>query len=81
MWTTNAQYATYGLLLARTDADVPKHKGLTMFVVPMDAAGVTIRPLRQISGEAHFNEVFFDDVALDAGRRGRAGQRRLGRRH
>jgi alkylation response protein AidB-like acyl-CoA dehydrogenase len=67
VWTTNAQYATYGLLLARTDADLPKHKGLTMFVVPMDAEGVTIRPLRQISGEAHFNEVFFDDVALEPG--------------
>ena len=66
VWTTNAQFASYGLLLARTDADVPKHKGLTMFVVPMDAEGVTIRGLRQISGEAEFNEVFFDDVALDA---------------
>src|SRR5262245_54690277 len=65
VWTTNAQYASFGLLLARTDADVPKHKGLTMFVVPMDGDGVTIRPLRQISGEAHFKEVFFDDVALD----------------
>lgn len=65
VWTTNAQHAAFGLLLARTDAEVPKHKGLTMFVVPMDAEGVTIRPLRQISGEAHFNEVFFDDVALD----------------
>ena len=67
VWTTNAQYASYGLLLARTDADVPKHKGLTMFIVPMDAEGVTIRPLRQISGEAHFNEVFFDDVHLEPG--------------
>ncbi len=64
VWTTNAQFAAYGLLLARTDADVPKHKGLTMFVVPMDAEGVTIRGLRQISGEAEFNEVFFDDVKL-----------------
>src|SRR5579859_3619353 len=64
VWTTNAQFASYGLLLARTDADVPKHKGLTMFVVPMDASGVTVRGLRQISGEAEFNEVFFDDVAL-----------------
>ena len=73
VWTTNAQYAAYGLLLARTDADVPKHKGLTMFIVPMDAEGVTIRPLRQISGEAHFNEVFFDDV------RARAGLARSGR--
>jgi len=65
VWTTNAHFAAHGLLLARTDADVPKHKGLTMFIVPMDAAGVTIRGLRQISGEAEFNEVFFDDVALD----------------
>jgi len=64
VWTTNAQFASYGLLLARTDADVPKHKGLTMFIVPMDAAGVTIRGLRQISGEAEFNEVFCDDVTL-----------------
>ncbi len=66
VWTTNAHFAAHGLLLARTDADVPKHKGLTMFIVPMDAPGVTIRGLRQISGEAEFNEVFFDDVALDA---------------
>ncbi|HTY97478.1 MAG TPA: acyl-CoA dehydrogenase family protein [Solirubrobacteraceae bacterium] len=67
VWTTNAQFASYGLLLARTDPDVPKHKGLTMFVVPIDAEGVTVRGLRQISGEAEFNEVFFDDVALDEG--------------
>jgi alkylation response protein AidB-like acyl-CoA dehydrogenase len=67
VWTTNAQYATFGLLLARTDAERPKHQGLTMFIVPMQAEGVTIRPLRQISGEAHFNEVFFDDVHLEPG--------------
>jgi alkylation response protein AidB-like acyl-CoA dehydrogenase len=66
VWTTNAQFASYGLLLARTDSDVPKHKGMTMFIVPMDATGVTVRGLRQISGEAEFNEVFFDDVALDS---------------
>jgi alkylation response protein AidB-like acyl-CoA dehydrogenase len=66
VWTTNAQFASFGLLLARTDSDVPKHKGLTMFIVPMDAPGVTIRGLRQISGEAEFNEVFFDDVELAA---------------
>jgi len=64
VWTTNAQFASFGLLLARTDPDVPKHKGLTMFIVPMDADGVTVRGLRQISGEAEFNEVFFDDVKL-----------------
>jgi alkylation response protein AidB-like acyl-CoA dehydrogenase len=67
VWTTNAHFAAFGLLLARTNADVPKHKGLTMFIVPMDAEGVTVRPLRQITGEAEFNEVFFDDVHLDAG--------------
>jgi alkylation response protein AidB-like acyl-CoA dehydrogenase len=66
VWTTNAQFAAFGLLLARTDPDVPKHKGLTMFVVPMDAPGVTVRGLRQISGEAEFNEVFLDDVRLPA---------------
>jgi alkylation response protein AidB-like acyl-CoA dehydrogenase len=66
VWTTNAQFASFGLLLARTDPDVPKHKGLTMFIVPIDAPGVTVRGLRQISGEAEFNEVFFDDLALDA---------------
>jgi len=66
VWTTNAQFAAFGLLLARTDPDAHKHKGLTMFVVPMDGEGVTIRPLRQISGEPEFNEVFFDDVRLEA---------------
>jgi len=65
VWTTNAQFASFGLLLARTDPDVPKHKGLTMFIVPMDAEGVTVRGLRQITGDAEFNEVFFDDVSLD----------------
>jgi alkylation response protein AidB-like acyl-CoA dehydrogenase len=65
VWTTNAQFAAFGLLMARTDPDVPKHKGLTIFVVPMDAPGIIVRPLRQISGDAHFNEVFFDDVALE----------------
>jgi alkylation response protein AidB-like acyl-CoA dehydrogenase len=65
VWTTNAQFASFGMMLARTDADVPKHKGLTMFIVPMDAPGVTVRGLRQISGEAEFNEVFLDDVRLE----------------
>jgi alkylation response protein AidB-like acyl-CoA dehydrogenase len=66
VWTTNAHFAAFGLLLARTDPDQHKHKGLTMFVVPMDAEGVTVRGLRQISGEPEFNEVFFDDVRLPA---------------
>ena len=66
VWTTNAHFASFGMLLARTDPDVPKHHGLTMFVVPMDAEGVTVRPLRQLTGDPEFNEVFFDDVVLAA---------------
>src|SRR5205085_11225595 len=66
VWTTNAQFAAYGLILARTDPEQHKHRGLTMFVLPMDAEGVTVRGLRQISGEAEFNEVFLDDVRLPA---------------
>jgi alkylation response protein AidB-like acyl-CoA dehydrogenase len=66
VWTTNAHFAAFGLLLARTDPDRHKHKGLTMFVLPMQAAGVTVRGLRQISGEPEFNEVFLDDVRLSA---------------
>ena len=64
VWTTNAQFSSYGLLLARTNPDVPKHKGMTMFIVPMEGPGVTVRGLRQISGEAEFNEVFFDDLVV-----------------
>jgi alkylation response protein AidB-like acyl-CoA dehydrogenase len=64
VWTTLAQYADYGILLARTDPTLAKHKGLTMFVVDMKAPGVTVRPLRQMSGSAEFNEVFFDDVII-----------------
>jgi alkylation response protein AidB-like acyl-CoA dehydrogenase len=66
VWTTNAQFSSYGLLLARTSPDKHKHKGLTMFIVPMDGEGVTIRGLRQISGEAEFNEVFFDELVVPA---------------
>jgi alkylation response protein AidB-like acyl-CoA dehydrogenase len=64
VWTSFARHAAFGIILARTDADVPKHKGLTMFAVPMDADGVTVRPLRQITGDAEFNEVFLDGVRL-----------------
>ena len=66
VWTTNAHFSSFGLLLARTDPDKHKHKGLTMFIVPMDGEGVTIRGLRQISGEAEFNEVFFDELVVPA---------------
>jgi alkylation response protein AidB-like acyl-CoA dehydrogenase len=64
VWTSGAHRADYGALLARTDSDLPKHQGLTMFILDMKSPGVTVRPLRQITGEAQFNEVFFDDVRL-----------------
>jgi alkylation response protein AidB-like acyl-CoA dehydrogenase len=64
VWTTFAHHSDRGLLLARTDPDVPKHRGLTMFVVDMAARGITTRPLRQATGDAEFNEVFLDDVRL-----------------
>ncbi|MEV6304478.1 acyl-CoA dehydrogenase family protein [Actinoplanes sp. NPDC051861] len=74
VWTTLAQLADFGILLTRTDPDVPKHRGLTMFVVDMRAPGVTVRPLRQMNGGADFNEVFFDDVAVpDSERLGDVG--------
>jgi alkylation response protein AidB-like acyl-CoA dehydrogenase len=65
VWTTQAQIADYGILLTRTAPDAAKHRGLTMFVVDMKAPGVTVRPLRQMSGVAEFNEVFFDDVLIE----------------
>jgi alkylation response protein AidB-like acyl-CoA dehydrogenase len=74
VWTTRAHQSDYGILLTRTDPDVPKHRGLTMFVVDMKAPGVTVRPLRQMSGGADFNEVFFDDVVIpDTERLGEVG--------
>jgi alkylation response protein AidB-like acyl-CoA dehydrogenase len=66
VWTSGAQYADLGLLIARTDPDVPKHAGITMFIIDMHAPGVTVRPLRDMSGRAHFNEVFFEDVRVPA---------------
>jgi alkylation response protein AidB-like acyl-CoA dehydrogenase len=62
VWTTLAHIADWGLLLARTDPDVPKHEGLTFFLLDMHAAGVEVRPLRQLTGEAEYNEVFLSDV-------------------
>jgi alkylation response protein AidB-like acyl-CoA dehydrogenase len=63
-WSTQAHLADWGLCLARTDWDVPKHRGLTWFVVPCGSPGLTIRPIRQLDGTASFCEDFFDDVVV-----------------
>ncbi|OMC27872.1 acyl-CoA dehydrogenase [Mycobacterium sp. GA-1841] len=62
VWTSAAQKAHWGVCLARTDADAPKHKGITYFLIDMKSPGIVIRPLREITGDELFNEVFFDDV-------------------
>ena len=62
VWSSRAHLAAHGLLLARTDGSAPKHAGITAFCIDMDAPGVEVRPLRQMNGDDHFNEVFLDDV-------------------
>jgi alkylation response protein AidB-like acyl-CoA dehydrogenase len=75
VWTTLAHLASWGLLVTRTDPDVSKHAGLTYFVVDMQGPGVDVRPLYQITGEAEFNEVYFDDARIpDDYRIGEVGQ-------
>jgi alkylation response protein AidB-like acyl-CoA dehydrogenase len=75
IWTTGAQFSDYGLLLTRTDPNVPKHKGLTMFHLSMKAPGVEVRPIKQASGASGFNEIFFTDVKIpDCQRVGEVGQ-------
>ena len=64
VWTSGAATAEYGLLIARTDWDVPKHKGMSYFMIPMRQPGIEVRPLVQITGEAHFNEVFISDATV-----------------
>ncbi len=64
VWNTSAHHADYGILLARTNADVPKHQGLSYFLIPMHQPGVEVRPLRQMNGHASFNEVFFADAQI-----------------
>ena len=65
VWSSHAERSQWGLLLARTDPDVPKHQGISMFVIDMDQPGhIDVRPLKQITGEQFFNEVFFDDAIV-----------------
>lgn len=66
VWTSGAAVADYGMLVARTDWDVPKHKGISFFFLPMKQPGIEVRPLRQITNEAHFNEVFITDAIVPA---------------
>ena len=65
VWTTSAHHADFGILLARTDWDVPKHQGLSYFLFDMRQSGVEVRPLRQMNGHASFNEVFMTDASVD----------------
>jgi alkylation response protein AidB-like acyl-CoA dehydrogenase len=75
IWTSGAQVASLGLAVCRTDPDTPKHAGITVFLVPMDAPGVTIRPIRQMTGGSSFNEVYLDGVRVpDSARLGPIGQ-------
>ncbi len=74
VWTTGAHFSDYGILIVRTDPNVAKHKGLTMFFLDMRSAGVEIRPIRQASGQSGFNEVYFTDVRIpDSQRLGKVG--------
>ncbi len=75
VWNTLAHLADFGMLVTRTDPDAPKHKGMTYFALDMRADGVEVRPLRQITGEAEFNEVYMTDVRVpDAYRVGDVGE-------
>jgi len=75
VWTTLAHVSRWGCLVTRTDPEAPKHKGLSYFVIDMDQAGVDVRPLRQMTGDAEFNEVYFTDARIpDSERLGETGE-------
>jgi alkylation response protein AidB-like acyl-CoA dehydrogenase len=75
IWTSGAQFSDYAILVARSDFDVPKHKGLTFFFLSMTSPGIEVRPIKQISGAANFNEVYFTDVRIpDSQRLGAVGE-------
>jgi alkylation response protein AidB-like acyl-CoA dehydrogenase len=74
VWTSGAHYCDFGIVLVRTDPTVPKHKGLTMFYIDMKSPGIEVRPIKQMSGDANFNEVFFTNVRVkDSQRLGKVG--------
>ena len=75
IWTSGAHYSDYGILVVRTDPNVAKHKGLSYFFLDMKSPGIEVRPIKQISGESNFNEVFFTDVRVpDSQRLGDVGE-------
>src|SRR6476469_4730691 len=75
VWTSNAHLSDFGIIVTRTDPTVPKHKGLTMFIVDFKDPGVEVRPIKQMSGDSGFNEVFFTDVRIhDTHRLGGVGE-------
>ena len=78
VWTSGAQHSDWAILIARTNPDAPKHKGITYFLADMRTPGIEVRPLRQITGIAHFNEVFLTDVIVPLGERGGDRRPRVG---
>ncbi len=75
IWTSGAHYSDYGIVITRTDPNVPKHKGLTMFFLDMHTPGIEVRPIKQVNGQSGFNEVYFTDVRVpDSQRLGKVGE-------
>ncbi|HUF99259.1 MAG TPA: acyl-CoA dehydrogenase family protein, partial [Ilumatobacter sp.] len=75
VWSSGARFSSWGELICRTDPDAPKHAGMTAFIIPMDLPGITVRPIRQMSGGSSFNEVFLDNVRIpDSLRLGGVGE-------